>query len=139
MFEYLANYSIYNEINVLKSFSIDMDKATKNKEDNKVIFKSYLKKFPEYRGLIKQEYDNLSIIPVVKQKHEIIIPKKIDLISEKIMIQEMIRELTEYLHIIELLEHPYGKMILEIENRIKYLNKHYVSQSLGLDIPIKDW
>lgn len=34
---------------------------------------------------------------------------------------------------------PGGKLVVEIENRFMYLDKHYYSSKMGLKIPKKTW
>jgi len=141
MFNFINNIPYADLMDVLMSLYLDIKDFIDIKKDPQKILLTYVEQFPEFTVDIVDEYiayKKAGLFNIEKEK-EIIQNNKMILYTDAFSLQDIIDNLSEIFYKNYMLNKPGGKLFLEIEQRIEYLDKYYLSKKFGFNPSLKDW
>ena len=147
MFEFLNTIPYCEDTDVLISFHQDIINCVSMNYTPQDILSVYLSEFPEFSKCIIDQYKEEKSIgfPIQEEFIDDYMNMGLDEKQEFLFIvsQDSLKNALEYfnnyLEKMYLETHPNGKLLLDIQERIEYLDKYYTNKKLGFNAQLKDW
>jgi len=148
MFAFLKDEPLSDDMSVLISFHYDVRESVANGCDPIETYLAYVREFPQFRLAIKTQFleDKVENFPSDEQIaremfslnpfQSLIIQPNQDVIISPACVDRVFQE---YMQMLIMMNNPYARLMYQIEERVKYLNKYHFCQELGFKVPFERW